>query len=156
MIAGLGALDFICAIVGRVMVRAYSTSKGYAESDGDSPVDGRRDAGPGEDQLANRGQDCADTHDAGGCLRGDAACLRILVVRVDDLPPDRLHEYRDQCPDSDPDEGQACLSWPPAALLLEHDRICHETLLEVGQHTPGRDLLECNVRQSLPGTGFHK
>lgn len=127
----------------------HSASKGYAESDRDCPMDGRRDAGPGEDQLANRGQNRANTHYTGGCLRGNAACLRVFVMRVDDLPPDRLHEYRDQCPDPDPDEGQARLSWPPAALLLEHDGVCHETLFGGWSAHIGRGLLRMQRETEL-------
>lgn len=91
-------------------------------------MDGGRDAGPGEDQLSDRGQDRPNAHDAGGRLRGHATRLRVLGVRVDDLPPQRLEEYRDECPDADADEGQARLPRAPASLLLEHDGVRHETL----------------------------
>lgn len=94
-------------------------------------MDACRETGPGEDKLADGRQDGADAHDAGAGLWGDAACFRVLGMRVDDPAPDRLEADGDHGPYTDPDERQARHAWSPAALVLEHDGISHEALHKV-------------------------
>lgn len=80
-------------------------------------MDAGGETGPGEDELADGGQDGANGHDAGAGFGGDAACFGVLGVRIYDFAPDGFHEDGDEGADADADEGQAGVTGRPASIV---------------------------------------
>lgn len=89
-------------------------------------MDGARETGPAEDQLADRCQNGADGHDRRRSFGSGAAGLGILGVAVYDAAPERFGEDGDHRADAYADEGEAGDSRAPAAFLGEDDGVGYE------------------------------
>lgn len=88
-----------------------------SKGDGDGVVDAGGQTGPGEDELADGGENGANGHDAGAGFGGDTAGFGVLGMRVYDFAPDGFHEDGDEGADADADEGEARITGGPATIV---------------------------------------
>jgi hypothetical protein len=94
-------------------------------------VDGYWQAGPAEDELAERAEERADRHDERrgfGCgAPGFGVFFRGVV---DEAPPERFEDDGEEGADADAEEGEARLADGPAAVLGEDYGVGDEAEVE--------------------------